>query len=161
MANATLAKVLNGYKTALALPDATGDYTYDLSGGDRVVIGGAEWPPASVPMVYTMETSVTGEHGSVLGSYHRRVSIVTMAVVAADGETPEAHVLAASELADDLLRAIEAGRSDASGVFAVAGIRDIIVKNLTVAASSMVLGEPGFGVVVFTATIDYVASTGA
>lgn len=144
-----LRTVFGQLKTKLALPNGSGSYTYDLSGTDQVKLGFSDSIPARLPIVYVLNAVGPSEHGPDLGAYIRRWTIPIMGLVAGTDSNNETRLLAAADLLNDLLIALETDRTLGGNV------RDIIPTSMEVQDSSQVVGVPGYGVAWMTLQVYY------
>lgn len=162
MSDSTTRDILDGLETALAFPNGAGAYHFDLTGNDQIHVGGMDWPPPRLPAAVMLDASISSSHSATqIGRYLREISVPIIGFAAVGDNTNRSRFLNAADLADDLLRCIEIGRDDATGVFAVAGVRDVLTSTARVAASELVLGEPGYALVFFTVTVTYQVDRGA
>lgn len=97
-----------------AINGAGGGYTYDLSDAptERVLLG---LPPeegsALSPQIFVHPAGLGSQHGHDLGGFRRTGTLQVVGFVGADSADSAERILAASDLLDDIVAAIEADRS--------------------------------------------------
>lgn len=109
MASSKIRAILGQLKTVLQGINGAGGHTYDLSGDDQVVIGEGTTPPR-YPAAAVYLLSVRGQHGAQLGRYTRIATLQIQAWTSATSSDPGERAMAAADLLDDIMAAVEADR---------------------------------------------------
>lgn len=124
-----LSTVLSNLKTSLGLPNGVGDYTYDLTGADRVSIG-TTWPPPLLPSVQVHRVEGVSETGTDTQSFIRRYRFPITAYVGAPVDSAEARSLAAADLLSDILIALGASfNGQPKRQLGTSNVRDVVVTD--------------------------------
>ena len=149
--------ILAGVKSQLEGIDATGTYTFDLSDGDRVLVG-ATMIPDRVPSAYIYATatrSVITPGRTVLRNYDRTLVVQIEAWVNATSDAVGEDHLRALDMQDDVFKAIEGDRTIGGEV------DDVILSGQTYDGEA--LQRPGLGVAVIVLQCTYrdVGGTGS
>lgn len=103
----TMRQIASAIKSALADVDGTGSYTYDLSAAGHVHIGEVLDAPI-LPFVTVSAVGWDSDTETQLTRYRRRVLFSLYGAVGTSTDTPEARILAAMDLLEDVSRALEA-----------------------------------------------------
>ena len=117
--------VLEKFVETIRTVNGGNDYTYNLSDTHDRVLGASVWPPSVLPCVMIQDTSISSEHQGASGRYKRRMDITLIGWVASAENTPGSRALAACDLLDDVMLAIEADRTVGGTVL------DVIFTNTT------------------------------
>ncbi len=150
--------------TLCALPDASGDYTYDLTSSGAVVGSRppVEGPAKSPPCVYVGPGSLMSRPDGVPLGYFERVAVYDVIgfVAATTGDAGAAED-AAMDLRNDLLTAIEDTRKGGEQMLGVADpqIRDFFIEADAVDGADLDDGYPG-GVVLMRVTVSWASRKG-
>jgi len=155
--SSALARIIQNVEVILALPDATGSYNHDLSGGQQVHIAPV-WPPPTLPCVMVVDMSISSQVGNTLPDHTRTLLLECVGYVGASATTAMARFIAAANLLEDVCRAVSLHRAQNDGnvmAYDMGGIvYDTRVTNMK--AWPMADGvSPSFGVCEFTLEIVY------
>lgn len=149
--------ILGAIKSQLEGIDATGTYTFDLSGDDQVMVG-ATMMPDRIPAIYIYASatqSVISPGRTVLRNYDRTLFVQIEAWVnATTSAVGEAH-LRALDIQDDVFKAVESDRTLGGEV------DDVILSGQTYDGEA--LQRPGLGLAVVICQCSYreVGGTGS
>jgi len=116
---ATLVAVWDQLVTALQAIDGSGDYTHDVSGTGKVGRARISMPPIGPPYVTVVFEDAPTSHDQVLGTYRRDIRFTVAGWGKCASDTDEARAEAAINMADDILRAVEADRTLGDRVYDV------------------------------------------
>lgn len=144
--------IMGALRTKLQGINGSGGYVNNLSGDDQVLLGEYGHPPR-VPAVAVYPVGQLGTHGLQLGRYTRTMNFQIQGWVAATSDAPSERVMAACDLLDDVMTAIEADRK-LSGT-----VRDLIFDQVT-AFNGDEAGIPGFGVIVVNLQVTWNVNSG-
>lgn len=157
MSHSALAQIVQNLEVILALPDGTGDYTHDLSGGQAVHMSPV-WPPPVLPCVMVADMSMSSEVGNTLSDHTRTAVFQCVGWVGATTPAPLARFIQASNLLEDITRAVSLHRAqndgdvmayDMEGIVYDTRVTDIKVWPATDSES------PSLGVCEFTIEVVY------
>ena len=147
--------ILSAIQTQIQGVNGSGSYTFNLSGGDQVVLG-ESFQPHRVPgcYVYFLGLSTAQTPGTpALTRYDRTMTVQLEAWCAAESSAPGNAALEAVDLMDDIMRALESDRSLGGNV------RDIEISASSVDGQE--LDRPGLGLCIMQLLIRYTETAGA
>ena len=141
--------ILGAIRTQLQAVDATGTYTFDLSGEDRVLIGATMLPdriPAAYIYATATQTAITPGR-TVLRNYDRTLIVQIEAWVNATTSSPGEDHLRALDMQDDIFKAVESDRTLGGNV------DDVMLSGQTYDGEA--LQRPGLGLAVIVCQCSY------